>query len=152
ADPGIADRAAEIAGQRGTEYRNAARKPRVVTRQRRKSIGRWLVLGVVKLARTRRFFLALVEREDQRAGDRHCRNCGERHEHSLRDARDRCSLGPQAQVGCNLALAAVPMFAHQNSLPSVRTMRTRLSDPRSPRRSSAAAKRRSTIMWLPRTR
>ena len=87
------------------------------------------------------------EGDEERRGDAGRSDDGEPKQHFARKARDRRPARPQAHLGPDVA--AVAGVAHD--LTSVRTMRTICWGP-SPRRNSAAANSRSTIMWLPTTR
>ena len=145
---GIEDGAAKIARQRRAELRNVLWQTCVVFRQRRKTVWRCLVVRVEEFLATLLAALACAERPDERAQDREAGDPCEAGQHFARQAHDLWALGPEAKAGCGLSPGVVvaPAFcvvAHRG-LPSVRTIRTFccLSPPR---RSSAAAKSRSTM-------
>src|SRR6516164_7831396 len=146
--------AAEVAWQRRPKRRHIPGHPGIVPWQRREAVRRRLVAGVVEFATPGRFGPSLVKRPYQGTGHRDRSDRCQPHQDLEREPRHWRPLRPKAQFGGDITVSdGLPLLlAHHPSLPSVRTMRTRRSEPRSPRRSSAAANRRSTIMWLARTR
>src|SRR5262249_51216080 len=127
----------------------------IISRQGGQAVGRGLVFGVVEFGSATGLLISLIESPDQRSGDRNGGDSYESRQHLAGKPHDRWPFTAQAQPGNRLAaLARLSLFGfvHHASLPSVRTIRTRRSEPRAPRRSSAAANRRSTIMWLLLTR
>ena len=142
---GIEDGAAEIARQRRAKLRNVRWQTCVVLRQRRKTVWRCLVVRVEEFLATLLAALAGAERPDERAQNREAGDPCEAGQHFARQAHHLWALGPEAKAGRGLVVVALLrlVVAHRG-LPSVRTMRTFccLSPPR---RSSAAAKSRSTM-------
>ena len=85
----------------------------------------------------------------ERARDREGRHGAKRNQHLARETRNARPLAPKSQIGRHGRRRCRFLFfrfvRHDRGLPSVRTMRTRRSLSLSPRRSSAAANRRSTM-------
>src|ERR1700719_3483747 len=159
----VEHRPAEVARQWRSERRSSRFRREwvitgnagIVTRQGGETVRRRLVLGVVELRPAAGLVVSLIERPDQRARDCDPGDTREAHQHLAREPCHRRPFGAQAQLPHKVAVTlrlSLFLLAHHASLPSVRTTRTRRSEPLSPRRRSAAANRRSTIMWLPRTR
>ena len=143
---GVQDRRAEVAGKRRAQLRNAARQVAVVARQAREPVGRRSVVGVVKLG-ARRLPLRL-QGEEQGGADPGRGDGAEACQHPAGKAHHRGSPRTQAHVlgwASGLRGSFGRRVGHDCGLPSVRTMRTFFwRSP--PRRSSAAANSRSTIM------
>jgi superfamily II DNA/RNA helicase len=138
------DRPAEIAGERRAELRDVLWQARIVARQSGEAVGGGSDFGVVELRRLPRApaLLQGVEGHAENGGGGDARK---RDQRAARKARHRRALGPQAQLPGEFLLAL--RRAHIDGLPSLRIMRTILCES-APKRSSAAAKSRSTIIWL----
>ena len=145
------DGTAEVAGQRRAKLRHTA----VVAGQARQAVGGRPVFGRIE------FFggLAAVARlkgVDQRSAQAHARHETDAGEHLARQPRNARSLRTKPHRGGRVGgrpgqrrvLILFPGFrlAHDAGLPSVRVIRTRFWWSPAPKRSSAAANRRSTIM------
>jgi hypothetical protein len=113
----------------------------------RETVGRRLVVRIEELLAARLGVFAGAESPDERAQDCDTRDACEAGQHHARQAHHLWALGPEAKAGRGLVPGVVVLLrmvvAHRG-LPSVRTMRIFccLSPPR---RSSAAAKSRSTM-------
>ena len=122
------------------------------------AIGCSAVVGRVQLAAAAAGSVGL-ERVDQRRAETEADDEPDASQRLARQPHDARCLGaqPHRARGCRgaagqwgaLVLASV---VHEAGRPSVRVMRTRRSAEPLPKRSSAVANMRSTIMWLPRTR
>ena len=143
---GVEDGAAEIARKRRAKLRDTRWETRIVLRQRRKTVWRCLVVRVEEFLAALLAALAGVERPDERAQDREAGDACEAGQHFARQAHHLWALGPEAKAGRGLVpvVTLLRLVVAHRGLPSVRTMRTFccLSPPR---RSSAAAKSRSTM-------
>src|SRR6266436_2013648 len=148
-------RPAEIARQGRTERRYSGRgkvvlgNAGIIARQGGEPFRRGFRFGVVELRPTARLPVPLIERPNQCATDGDGRDARKTRQYLAGEPHHWRSFTTQAQFGNGfVALSGLSLFrfVHHASLPSVRTMRTRRSEPLSPSRSSAAANRRSTIM------
>jgi hypothetical protein len=144
------DRAAEVAGKWRAEFRRLA----VVARPRCDCLGGGAAVGAIE-------FLGLLlarrlERVDQRAADAEAGGDAYEGQRLARQPHDARRIAPKleglrvgarrSRCGC-LGRGIAGGIGHGRPLrPSSRTMRTRCSLRRSPRRSSAAANSRSTTM------
>ena len=146
--PSVDDRLAEIARERRAELRHLPRQPGVVARQAREALGGRRAAEVVEFRAGRpamRF-----ECEEEGGGYTGGRNDPEPEQHFAGQPRHRRAARPQAHLCLDMP-APSSWVGHDCGLPSVRTTRTTCwCSP--PSRNSAAANRRSTIMWLPWTR
>ena len=138
---------ATIPRQGRSEPRHAC----IVRRQGGETIGRRLIAGIEQFLGRLLAPPVAVERPDERAQDREAGCAREAGQHFAGEAHHARALGPETKacgrilpwVVALLAAVARHIVAHLG-LPSVRTMRT-LCCLSPPRRSSAAAKSRSTM-------
>ena len=157
---GTKDRPAEVTGKRGTELWHAT----VISRQAGQSVSGRAVLGRIEFV-VRPTGVAGLKRVDQRTSEPDAGDKTEAGENLPRQPGDAGRFGPQPHrrrpdrlAGQGLRIVVrhflIPgrVLAHEVGLPSVRTILTRFCSRPEPKRSSAAANRRSTIMWWPRTR
>jgi len=143
--------APEVAREWWTELRNAA----VIARQPGQTVGGRAIVGRIEFVGGLTP-IASLERIDQRTADADARHESDAGEHLSREPRDtrRLTTEPHrdgrvaGRPGQRRLVFFFPGFwlAHDAGLPSVRTIRTRFWRSPAPKRSSAAANSRSTIM------
>ena len=136
------DRPAKIAWQRRPELWNVFRQPRVIARQSGETVGGGLRVGVIEFRREPGA-PALLQGEKGQPENGGDGNARERNQHAAREPRHLRALGPQPQFLGELLFML--RRAHIAGLPSLRTIRTTFWES-APKRSSAAANSRSTIM------
>jgi hypothetical protein len=147
--PGVEDRPAEISRQRRPKLRRCLWQAAIILWEIGESVRRVAIVGVVQFGACS---VGLrLQREEQRAADAEGRSRPKAEQNFAGQTGDGRAVRPQSHLLRRTTPVFMGRIGHRCGLPSVRTMRT-ICWCLPPSRSSAAANKRSTIMWLPWTR